>query len=911
MDRESYGVTVSPLPPPPPQNQQRSTSIRDILDDYYEGGSFSSGKNGTRAMNIADSVLAEMDKISPSKEESDEHSKGSEMDERNNDLPDMGDVKNLEMMIGNVSLEREDFFKTGSTCIEADVPPTKALQMQSYPSHHLARQCNTDMRLTSNDGEVRTDYKEDLHKTKRQTACVAIGKNNHDVQQGNKTPLEQPEIRIEKAITGSPPIHNDSTNIKKPFLRKGARKEPSSLHRFSIAENKKQVPKTVPGEGGRGKNLEHLEQMQEKQIEDLQKRIHRRQQAREDMQSKTRGCKIEVMEQKRESKCDENLDKKQECHQPSPSSSSSASDGESVCSDYSSDGFDGDSDDSSKAKKTQEPRTKSRKRNQHLKLPQTGQRMVKSANMQSPFKPTTTVKNNNRPSSAKDFQTPEMKEQWQLIKSMRRRQEAALRAVEKEREETKAWAASEKDKVNKWKDQQRSLIQKEKQRAMNSSMVSQRKQRRGRLEEQAAEAAQFSQRRAREEIDSLKESLSKQKIEADATKSRHRLSEKRWKDMVSERDKRIQELREEVACISEKKEKVKQETSELKSKIEELMMERRNRKKKSKSLSKKNEVEIVDKVDAAAGEELSAPPVRCVEDGSRRITANHVHDYTHSNCGAPEMEQVTQQPDDPVSHKREGGGIEELDKNVAKILSSNQDLIENPTEDWLQRHLNGIGDAQHEDSTEPKIGYQRTARGGTTPNSVYFTPLKERPYDPLKYTDMDKINERKASSQANVPSTGKMSKCHEHRNANGTRVVTYQNGTVKETLPDGTAIVRFANGDIKTSYGNVGITVYYYSESKVSCMVYFKILFSFECSCIIHFVLKQWQTSHTKHPDGTEVFEFASGQSEKHLPDGSKEVQFPDGSRKVFFANGGSETLYRDGVNVLEEKAGHTRILNF
>lgn len=71
------------------------------------------------------------------------------------------------------------------------------------------------------------------------------------------------------------------------------------------------------------------------------------------------------------------------------------------------------------------------------------------------------------------------------------------------------------------------------------------------------------------------------------------------------------------------------------------------------------------------------------------------------------------------------------------------------------------------------------------------------------------------------------------------------------------------------------------------------------------------QTSHTKHPDGTEVFEFASGQSEKHLPDGSKEVQFPDGTRKVFFANGGSETLYKDGVNVLEEKAGHTRILNF
>lgn len=841
MDRESYGDIVSPLPPPPPPHQQRSISIRDILDDYYEGGSFSSGKNGTHAMNIADSVLAEMDKISPSKEEYDEHSAGSEMDEWHDDLTAiiMGDAKNLEMMIGNVSLKKEEM-KTGSTYIEANVPPTKALQMQSYPSHHLARQSNTDMRLASNDGEAHSYYKEDLQKTKRQPACVAIGKNNHDAQQqGNQTPLEQPEKRIEKTITGSPPIHNVSTDIKKPFLRKGARKEPSSLHRFSIAENKKQVPKLFPDESGRGKNLEHLEQMQEKQIEDLQKRIHRRQQAREDMQCKPRGCKIKVMEQKIESQFEENLDKKQECHQPSPSSSSSAGDGESVCSDYSSDGFDGDSNGSSsrsKAKIIQESRTKSRIRNQHLKLPQKGQRMVLSTKMQSPFKPTTTIKNNNRPSSTKDFNTPEIEDQWQLIKSMRRRQEAALRAAEKERDETAAWAASEKDKLNKWKDQQRSLIQKEKQRVMNSAMVSEQKKRHGRLEEQAAEADQFSQRRAREEIDSLKESLSKQKIEADATKSRHRLSEKRYKDMISERDKRIQELREEVACISEKNEKVKQETSEMKSKIEELMMERKNRKKKSKSLSKKSMVKIVDNVDAAKGEELSAPPIRCVEDESRRSTATHVHDYTHSNCGAPEMGQVTQQPDDPIFHKRERGEIEELDKNVAKIISSNQDLIENPTEDWLRHHLNGIGDAQHEDSTEPKLGYQ--SNGVTTPNSVYFTPFKERPYDPLKYTDMDNINERKASTQANLTSTGKMSRCHEHRNANGTRVITYQNGTVKETLPDGTAIVRFANGDIKTSYGNMGITVYYYSESKVSCLVYFKILCWFEGSYIIHFVLK-------------------------------------------------------------------------
>ncbi len=37
----------------------------------------------------------------------------------------------------------------------------------------------------------------------------------------------------------------------------------------------------------------------------------------------------------------------------------------------------------------------------------------------------------------------------------------------------------------------------------------------------------------------------------------------------------------------------------------------------------------------------------------------------------------------------------------------------------------------------------------------------------------------------------------ERRYSDGTRIVTFRNGTEKELAPDGTSIVRFVNGDVK------------------------------------------------------------------------------------------------------------------
>lgn len=67
----------------------------------------------------------------------------------------------------------------------------------------------------------------------------------------------------------------------------------------------------------------------------------------------------------------------------------------------------------------------------------------------------------------------------------------------------------------------------------------------------------------------------------------------------------------------------------------------------------------------------------------------------------------------------------------------------------------------------------------------------------------------------------------------GSKLITYRNGTKKKVSADGqSSVVMFANGDSKHTQEN-GLIVYYYSQA---------------------------DTTHTTFPDGTEVYEFPNGQ---------------------------------------------------
>jgi centromere protein J len=118
--------------------------------------------------------------------------------------------------------------------------------------------------------------------------------------------------------------------------------------------------------------------------------------------------------------------------------------------------------------------------------------------------------------------------------------------------------------------------------------------------------------------------------------------------------------------------------------------------------------------------------------------------------------------------------------------------------------------------------------------------------------------------------------------ADGTRIIRYRNGTIKEIKPTGRTIVTFLNGDSKTTTEQ-GEVIYYYNEA---------------------------QTYHTTHSDGLEVYEFPNKQVEKHYKNGLKEISFPDKTTKTIHSDGTTESKFPDGMLVREFVDGRRQVFD-
>jgi hypothetical protein len=104
------------------------------------------------------------------------------------------------------------------------------------------------------------------------------------------------------------------------------------------------------------------------------------------------------------------------------------------------------------------------------------------------------------------------------------------------------------------------------------------------------------------------------------------------------------------------------------------------------------------------------------------------------------------------------------------------------------------------------------------------------------------------------------------RSEDGTQFVTYGNGSTKEIHTNGTTVIRYPNGDVKTYSAANGTIAYHYAASKVTE------------------VRKDNDASNT-------IFEFPNGQVEQHWNDGRKIVSFPDGTTQRVAPDGSAETV--------------------
>ena len=464
----------------PPALVHHSISIRQILDDYYEGGSF--GSEGMNAIDAADSFLAGIDRIPSGLHRND----SKDVDKGCGDVARIGfdgkyrnDREGQEISIQNASSESimtrfenmatrmnkkkdEDPWNQGDCKFivkeeerfnihsNASLPRPMSMSQENEllvskskynaPVHaHESAPMSADHRLVDDDVAPRS------------TNIIPQGWNDNDSSSLREEqahtidhfPSSYPDRRLptaERNVQGGLPTNQPQppsgpSKAKKPFLRRGTRREPSALHRVNKPrQSTTALNHSTSDNSDKSNNLEHLERMQQQQMENLKKRIDLRQNAREDIiRRHKKGCNVQVGDQGSiEKKVGQKCSEEDEC-----SDDEDGEDNEEVTSDAYSSFDEPDDDDDSEDEDEDEQELKTVQKKTLCKRRVVG----KKTPVRSPLKPLNKANGASNASSSKGFQTPEMEEQWQVIKSMRRRQEAALRAAEKDREEVSLNAA--------------------------------------------------------------------------------------------------------------------------------------------------------------------------------------------------------------------------------------------------------------------------------------------------------------------------------------------------------------------------------------------------------------------------------------------------------------------------------------
>uniref|UniRef100_A0A7S4JIU0 Centromere protein J C-terminal domain-containing protein n=1 Tax=Odontella aurita TaxID=265563 RepID=A0A7S4JIU0_9STRA len=676
-------------------------------------------------------------------------------------------------------------------------------------------------------------------------------------------------IQVGGARNKPPALHAE----RKPFLRKGSRKEPTALHRKQSEEPSAiaRIGETSPVQS----NLKHLEKMQEDQIKQLEDRMRRRENARHAQQERKRqqlaarrretGGKAEVrqnIERTVGAQCNDvdvekSRDKvEEEASQLLCESPVSCSTQDENCVARKSPDLEESNDIMSESRPVIMPAPKS---------------TSNVSSVRSPLKPRKKLNKNDENAN----NNRGCDEKWQVLKSMKRRQELALREAERERETARAWAASERESIKKWATEQRALIKKERHRAANAAMATQREMHQQQRQRDALNARTNIQEQNRAEVERLKTTIKKLRLEADAAKNRHKVQEKKLKVELSQKNQQIKQLEFQLASIKDGALSV---NKSLHTAAEESAL----RIPRSQN-SEPDYSELGSKCDQTRGDKsLLTVPNSEANQAAREASPKGSQKDIVQEENASEL----QPPKKNDFESREG----QCDAGRA-VEDAYNALMDEPTEQWLERHLAGIrranaSAAQETHSSGNGVPSQPVDSCGREskliPSTIQCSSFRKE-YDVTKYCDNSQIPYHLRSEEAGGGNPQEKART-EQRFPDGTRVVKYRNGTEKRICADGSTLIKFSNGDTKTSYPQSGKVTYYYASA---------------------------ETTHTAFSGGVEQYEFPNGQHEKHHPDGRREIIFPDKTRKLVFPNGSSETNFADGIRVMEYPDGTKQIKRF
>lgn len=751
-------------------------------------------------------------------------------------------------------------------------------------------------------------------------AAVAVGPNTgavdnlmqHHQQQyslagGNENKVPNSRSSIDGMIALGEKQMNQSTTVnisnqvpKKPFLRKGTRREPSALHTRinksnpggvgltpSTARLQQQcispaLPKssdgpthsnlarkannttsdTIESQSAREERLARLEKMQEDLIHDLERRLSRKEEARDDrrrtkMMAKKKATSTPAGATAKRAvvTSQQKLDDEDACVTPSqmrtPATqalrqvsstkgeervkSSRAHTGRTKPSvaDNTKTGQHEDIITPSQARRSSSPSAESivekyvARRNGDIVEEQnfahqsshgnglengettkskTKQQALRSKSMP---RPRTTVRTSNLSRGAASMDVDEKKafedwkkkeeEQWALIKNMRKRQEAALREAEGERErvsccfgsslhchvayiscfnylvnhQAKAWAVAEKESVQKWAKEQRAAIEKYRHKAANAALIASKESNKGKLEGSNSE-----------ELKAMKAELEELRLAMKGQKDKEKAEIKKLKEVIREQEKTID------------------------------------------ALKSSNEGGA-----AKSGKTSSGPGPRPVlADGSSKLNTNQ---QQQQNSTSKTLRKAV---GENSSKTRRGGALVDITENTLRDddNETSSPAEAEPSDIWLQRHLSKLNDANNRLGERLADGVQH--HGSMNAGDIYQFAnednLHRKQYNAADYsgkvddlpTQVTKNSNPTVPSFVTAPSPSRHIKFADQSRSKS-KIVNYKNGTQKEVLPDGTTTISFANGDRKRTYANEkeGIVVYYYASTKV-CAIAVKLL---------------------------------------------------------------------------------------
>ena len=485
-----------------------------------------------------------------------------------------------------------------------------------------------------------------------------------------------------------------------------------------------------------------------------------------------------------------------------------------------------------------------------------------------------------------------LKAEVDKVKKQRKMMERTVSSLRKERAELERFTVEEKERMQEWK-------RKEEKRIKAERRV---------LERQARAQYQVPNRKDRAEIDALKATVTKLKLDVQKKDSKNRLNQKRLKDRNSQLNSQIEELEEELRYAQEQVLSNRWDDEKLKSRNGNGGTSSggaRAAPRQPANTNERNSFGSAKRLDSTSNQtqlEFSLKGGPQNDNGSDSQSFNGWEDNMPVQTSAEKRPQPDSSsyafPDDEQTadthgHKNEMFGRDgdafsdsedypELGHSVhsnlrgsheasRRIASSPVNASPNPkhtTRNYNPKLYKGPGKAETDERKRTEKPKSRIPVASRTKKGLVTRKFKQRAGGRDEEEDAEVIEYADGKREKRFP--------------DGRRYIWFRNGTEKEVKPDGSSCVKFANGDTKKLDSKTGTIVYFYSTAK---------------------------TTHTTFADGLEVFEFPNQQKEKHFPDGSKEIEFTDGTRKYIYPDGQQLSIFPDGTQMMESSDGKKKVL--